>query len=327
MENKETVCAVVVTYNRKNLLIECLEALRKQTRPIQGIYLIDNASTDGTPELLFKEGYITELPPKDLSEPWEKDFQIRNFTDGDIIRFHYVRMHENTGGAGGFYEGVKRGYERGYDWLWLMDDDVEPYNDTLENLLIVKIPDNRVVALASVRLHNNIMVKYETKKFDFDNLFKYFTYDNISEQDLSKPFFRISAIPFEGPLISRYAIEQIGYPLKDLFIFADDTDYAIRLMQVGNIYMVSSSKLNKKIISDGNLFNWKSYYLLRNIIYLDVQYGHNILIKKLRPYITMLRFLRLYRRHLNLTKIKIIIRAVYDGMNMNLGKNIMPGEF
>jgi len=54
MENKkETVCAVVVTYNRKELLLECLEAIRKQTRPVQGIYLIDNASTDGTPKLLF----------------------------------------------------------------------------------------------------------------------------------------------------------------------------------------------------------------------------------------------------------------------------------
>ena len=48
MTNKETVCAVVATYNRKNLLIECLEALLKQTRPCRWI---DNASTDGTPEL------------------------------------------------------------------------------------------------------------------------------------------------------------------------------------------------------------------------------------------------------------------------------------
>jgi GT2 family glycosyltransferase len=56
--NKETVCAVVVTYNRKNLLIECLEGLRKQTRPVDAICLVDNASTDGTPDLLLEKGYI-----------------------------------------------------------------------------------------------------------------------------------------------------------------------------------------------------------------------------------------------------------------------------
>ena len=52
----ETVCVVVVTYNRKELLIECLEALSKQTRPLDGIYIIDNASADGTPELLLGKG-------------------------------------------------------------------------------------------------------------------------------------------------------------------------------------------------------------------------------------------------------------------------------
>ena len=56
--NKETVCAVVVTYNRKNHLLECLEGLRKQTRPIDAIYLVDNASTDGTPDLYLKKDLL-----------------------------------------------------------------------------------------------------------------------------------------------------------------------------------------------------------------------------------------------------------------------------
>jgi len=32
VNNKETVCAIVVTYNRKNLLLECLEALKKTNK-------------------------------------------------------------------------------------------------------------------------------------------------------------------------------------------------------------------------------------------------------------------------------------------------------
>jgi rhamnopyranosyl-N-acetylglucosaminyl-diphospho-decaprenol beta-1,3/1,4-galactofuranosyltransferase len=106
---KETVCAVVVTYNRKNLLLECLEAIRRQTRPVDGIYIIDNASDDGTPELLKENGYIPELPPFNISEPYEIEHKISNLVDGNPINVFYVRMHKNTGGAGGFYEGVKRG--------------------------------------------------------------------------------------------------------------------------------------------------------------------------------------------------------------------------
>jgi len=132
---KDSVCAVVVTYNRKSLLIECLEALKSQTRPVQAIYLIDNASTDGTPEYLLEKGFIKDLLNKKLKEPWEKEYEINNVLDGNSIKLFYLRMHENTGGAGGFYEGVKRGYEKGYDWLWLMDDDTIPTKSALENSL------------------------------------------------------------------------------------------------------------------------------------------------------------------------------------------------
>src|SRR4028119_143552 len=95
----ETVAAVVVTYNRKQLLLECIDALLSQTRSLDKIILIDNACTDGTPEILREKGYL------------------------DNAYIDYMRLPENIGGAGGFHEGIKRGYEVGYDWLWLMDDD------------------------------------------------------------------------------------------------------------------------------------------------------------------------------------------------------------
>ena len=54
-EKKQTVCAVVVTYNRKTLLLECFEALRKQTRPVDAIYIIS---------LALKEQLIFIFRPK-----------------------------------------------------------------------------------------------------------------------------------------------------------------------------------------------------------------------------------------------------------------------
>lgn len=58
------ISAVVVTFNRKKLLLECLNALRNQTYPLDAIFIIDGPSTDGTPEALLECGYIKELPPK-----------------------------------------------------------------------------------------------------------------------------------------------------------------------------------------------------------------------------------------------------------------------
>ena len=58
MDKKNSVCTILVTYNRKELLIECLDGLLKQSLSVDAIYIIDNACTDGTEELLKDYGYI-----------------------------------------------------------------------------------------------------------------------------------------------------------------------------------------------------------------------------------------------------------------------------
>jgi rhamnopyranosyl-N-acetylglucosaminyl-diphospho-decaprenol beta-1,3/1,4-galactofuranosyltransferase len=102
------VIAVVPTYNRKALLVECLKAIFSQTVPVAGVVVVDNASSDGTDELLRKRGL--------LADP----------------RVDYLRCKANGGSSGGYHEGVKRAYLTKADWIWLMDDDAIPTPDALE---------------------------------------------------------------------------------------------------------------------------------------------------------------------------------------------------
>ena len=108
-DNKKVV-VVVVTCNRKNLLLECLQGILNQTYPINKIVLIDNASTDGT-EKMVKE----------------------NFSNNEAVL--YIKFNENTGSSGGFHEGIKRAYEKEADLIWVMDDDCIPNKDALEKLI------------------------------------------------------------------------------------------------------------------------------------------------------------------------------------------------
>ena len=71
------IATVVVTYNRLELLKDCIESLRNQTRKIDEIFVINNSSTDGTEEWLSRQNDLTTI-----TQP-------------------------NTGGAGGFYTGTK----------------------------------------------------------------------------------------------------------------------------------------------------------------------------------------------------------------------------
>ncbi len=89
------VVAVVVTWNRRELLQESLAAVLSQTLPPAQVVVVDNASTDGTTELL----------------------------DADYGHLDVVHLTRNTGGAGGFAAGIERALTHRPDLVWLLDDD------------------------------------------------------------------------------------------------------------------------------------------------------------------------------------------------------------
>ncbi|MGN0974893.1 MAG: glycosyltransferase [Gemmiger sp.] len=103
-----TVAAVVVTYNRKALLMQCIERIRAQRGASCRIYVIDNASTDGTEQA------------------------VQQLCGADLL---YCNTGKNLGGAGGFWYGLRRAAEDGCDYFWLMDDDTLPEPDALALLL------------------------------------------------------------------------------------------------------------------------------------------------------------------------------------------------
>ncbi len=105
------IAAVVVTFNRKKLLLECLNALLGQTYPLDEIVVLDNASTDGTKQELQEAGILSDA------------------------RVKYLLMEKNTGGSGGFYYGSRQAYQDGADWIWMMDDDCIPTETALEELV------------------------------------------------------------------------------------------------------------------------------------------------------------------------------------------------
>ena len=101
------VVAVVVTYNRRDLLLESLAAVHGQTRAPDAVIVVDNASTDGTAAAVRDR-----FPGRRLAE-----------------------LARNTGGAGGFAYGLALALADGADLVWLMDDDTVPEPGALRALL------------------------------------------------------------------------------------------------------------------------------------------------------------------------------------------------
>jgi len=269
LENKkETICAVVVTYNRKDLLLECLEAIRKQTRPIDAICIIDNASYDGTPEALKKTGYISELPPSKLLGPYEVSFEVRNLVNGNPIKIFYVRMPKNTGGAGGFYEGVKKGYEKKYEWLWLLDDDTLATPTALSELLkIKKIIDSRRIGFICSK------VLWTDKKIHHMNIpeIKRLIRGRAFNEYEDRGFLLVESASFVSLLIPRKVIKKVGYPIKEFFIWADDVEYTRRISRFFEGFYCNKSVVihkTKRNYSAKDICDWRLYYYIRNNLYI-----------------------------------------------------------
>ncbi|GAA2125763.1 glycosyltransferase family 2 protein [Nocardioides bigeumensis] len=288
----ESVAVVVVTYNRADLLERMLAGLTAlETRP-DAIYVVDNASTDHTSDVLD---------------------QATNF---GLVS---MRMPENLGGAGGFHAGMKAAYDAGFDRIWLMDDDVVPAPDCLTVLLgydeacLLAARENlagRLVEKSAVRfdLRNPLAVRPKTASVD----------STYATRASMPPLVEIENIAFEGFLVRREVIAAIGLPDESFFIFYDDADFAIRARKAGfRIWAVRDAVLVRQLEFDQQhaLDSWKGYYMYRNLFAVHFRYGENPLVRA-KPYliaagVTLLSPLRGGR-----SEARNVLKAIRDARGM-----------
>lgn len=287
------VCAIVVTYNRLALLKECVNGLRNQSHSLDEIIVVNNDSTDGTKDWL--------------------DIQT------DLTVIHQA----NLGGAGGFYCGSRYAVNRGYDWIWMMDDDVEPTVDCLKELL-----DNASLGadiLQPLRKYHDQEILLESKLLNLTNPFKDLHQEILSKSDLNSVI-KVQAIPFEGPLIRGTLFQEIGFPNKDLFIFYDDTDFSYRtISKGGEILFIPEAILEKKLlpVAEKEFLSWKKKYSLRNSAFFDKSYGCNWWVRNIRPYYRTVRYILLsirLRRNVTIKGIIEVFRYTTLGLKRKLGK-------
>lgn len=185
----------IVTYNRSVLLTRLLESIVVMDPKPGHVVVVDNASADDTTAVVesFRERLGTELV--------------------------YHRLDTNTGGSGGFSEGMRVAYELGSTWMWLMDDDVEV------------IPDG----LAKMGRWAPRFRSIQGRRYDYDGSEFYWQYRLSIPLGIPIPFapasfdergFRpMNSGCFEGMFIHRDVVEKIGLPDPRFFIYWDDSVY------------------------------------------------------------------------------------------------------
>ena len=227
------VTALVVTYNRKPLLLECLRAIADQQYPVMSIVVIDNASTDGTDELFAEGGLLSE---------------------SDIIEYH--RMGSNLGGAGGFKEGLRIASQSGADWVWLMDDDCIPYPDTLAQLVRAVRRAKECNPTTSTSFVASSVFGPQGEPMNVPAVDTRPTRNGYADwyAELTDGMVEIESATFVSLLVNCEAIRSVGLPVGAFFIWGDDAEYTTRLTHnFGPAYLVGPSRVLHKRANAKNL--------------------------------------------------------------------------
>lgn len=244
------VLSVVVTHNRRELLARCIAHLRVQTRAPDDIVVVNNASTDGTPEMLTQLGvsFVTQA---------------------------------NLGSAGGWHRGIQLGLDNGYDAVWLMDDDGYPDASALERL--IPALDGSVACASSIVVREDAPDRFV---FPFPVLAPNglpVLFGRRRKIPLRKDLKAVAvagrypfAHLFNGSLISISAIRSVGNVNPDFFMFGDEVDYFFRLRTAGTVCSVLDAVHYHPDVSGRPYTQAKIYYYVKNTLILNKRYFDQI---------------------------------------------------
>jgi rhamnopyranosyl-N-acetylglucosaminyl-diphospho-decaprenol beta-1,3/1,4-galactofuranosyltransferase len=218
---QERVIAVVVTHNRRELLVEALDSISTQSRAADGVVVIDNASTDGTAD------QVRERYP---------DVALRSTS-------------RNIGGAGGFALGIATALDLGADLIWLMDDDTVPTTDALAELLSARARyDAGPPALVASRV---VWTDGRDHPMNTPRPKPMVRHAEIAAAE------RCGCLPirsasFVSILVDASVCLQRGLPIADYFLWNDDFEFTTRLLRDRPGLLCSSSVVVHKTRTFGS---------------------------------------------------------------------------
>ena len=293
---------IIVTYNRLELLKECLECIRQQKLEANSVVIIDNHSTDGTGE------YLNSVP------------EIKD------NKWILKTESQNIGGSGGFYDGMKLSMDTDSDWFLLIDDDAMIASDYLKLIAESIIRHPEILAFSGTVVTDNKIVVEHRRRFNKCEVV-------VDEKEYLNDEFEYDLSSFCGAVFNRRVIETVGFPERDFFLWYDDTEYSLRIMSVSKFVNVTAAVLNHKTKILGvssketkKKMNWKTYYGYRNIIYSHLKHHmvwlgirchvfcwlKDVIVDCLNPNIN---------KEISQYNLKLVLTAILDGIRGNLGFN------
>ncbi|MDE6608696.1 MAG: glycosyltransferase family 2 protein [Lachnospiraceae bacterium] len=243
------IAAVICNYNKSKYVTECIQSVLESSVRNFDIIVVDNASTDDSAAC------------------------IRKKYEGKLV---LLENSENLGGSGGFNTGIRYAVEKGYEYVWCLDNDVLVDENAI-GVLYDFLEKNPNAGMAGSKVYHMEEPDY-VQQFGIDVDFEDFCceakYCNCLEDGSMPEVVYSDAVAACSVLVRVSLIEKIGMLPEENFLYWDDTEWGYRCNLAG--YKVASVGASKVLHSMGAkkeaVNTFPTYYAWRNWIRFFMKY-------------------------------------------------------
>ena len=201
------VAVIVVNWNGREDLLECLESLKKIVYPAYCVIVVDNGSSDGSADA------VTEKYP-----------DVRLLRSPTNLRF-----------AGGNNLGLKEVFQSDDDYCLLLNNDTIVEPDFLDHLVATAEADEQVGLLCPKILYNDRRDVIWFAGGVLKPAWGYVRHYGLRQKDGERYNQRREVSYLTGCclLIKRRALNLVGYLDEGYYLYSEDADYCIRALKSG----------------------------------------------------------------------------------------------
>jgi GT2 family glycosyltransferase len=242
---------IIVNWNGKKFLKNCLNSIYKQTYKKFEVYFIDNGSIDKSPEYVRK-----------------------NFPTVKIIQ-----LDRNYGFAKGNNEGIKEAFkDKQVEYIICLNNDTEVDKNWLKELIKTAEKDEKIGAVGSLSIYPNKKIQtagiklLDSKTFNENRSYEMSLFNGESQKSLKREI-EIFAPSGVSALYKKKSLEKVGLFDEDFFAYCEDIDLGYRLRNKGYISICNpKSKLTHFHSQTGKASSpFKAFYSKRNSFFVVIK--------------------------------------------------------
>ncbi|MGG3006026.1 glycosyltransferase family 2 protein [Geobacillus stearothermophilus] len=305
------VAIIILNWNAYDDTFECLKSLEHLTYPYFHVFLVDNASKDGSFDKL------------------QQDYKDGKFH----IPITFIQTGANLGFAGGNNVAIREAYKQGYQYFWMLNNDTVVDSNALTSLVEVLKKDKQVVIVGSkIYYYGTDIIWFAGGRINtFTSAIRHIGQGKKDIGQYNKRKY-VDYITGCSLLFRRELIDAVGYMEEDYFLYYEETDWNIRARKQGYhvMYVPESIVYHKVSVSSGGEDNrapYVAYYDIRNG-YVMIKRTQKNIFKKFAALIYMYwksvkSFFKIILKNQDRKKERILLikKAILDGINNRMGEN------